>query len=462
MSTATATAIDHREENERIAALDPRDRPLQETPRHSCALGGVYGTASAIPGVVPILHSGGGCGWANFFGFVGASGGGLLGDGGAMMTPCTCLLEKHVVFGGEERLADQIRSTYELMNGDLFVTISGCIPALIGDDVEGVISEFKGSGLQDRPLVNVKSSGFNGTSYDGYEMFLKAVVEQLLETRPLEKGLVNILGIQPCQHIFWKGDLKVIKSLLEGAGLKVNPIFGDLAGVEGLRRIPAAELNIVLNPWQGVETAKLLQEKFGTPYTIYPGTPVGPIETTRFIRHVAEHVAVEKDRLESWIDSQTTLAYQNFGYVATALYMGFCNVPFAVVADSNIAIGLTRYLTNECGLLPAAVVVTDNPPEEARQTIIDRLTKDLEGVVVPDVFFENDTYLIHEKLKNYSFLFLFASSMEKYAAAKKYLAGHHTISFPAYDRLILNRNYAGYDGGNALLEDVLSKFSRPF
>jgi nitrogenase molybdenum-iron protein beta chain len=52
--------------------------------------------------------------------------------------------------------------------------------------------------------------------------------------------------------------------------------------------------------------------------------------------------------------------------------------------------------------------------------------------------------------------------MEKYAAAKKYMAGHHTVAFPAYDRLILKRNYLGFGGGNAILEDVLSKFSRPF
>ncbi len=60
-----------------------------------------------------------------------------------MTTPCSTLLEKHVVFGGEEKLRDQIASTMELMNGDLFVTVSGCIPALIGDDVEGVVSEFR-------------------------------------------------------------------------------------------------------------------------------------------------------------------------------------------------------------------------------------------------------------------------------------------------------------------------------
>lgn len=458
MSGETAAA--RKLEDERIAALDPKERPLQETPRHTCAMGGAFATASAIPGVMPILHSGGGCGWANFFGYVGASGGGMLGDSGAMMTPCSCLLEKHVVFGGEERLRDQIRSTYELMNGDLFVVVGGCIPALIGDDVESVVNEFKKTA--DRPIINVKTSGFSGTSYDGYEWFLDALIDQYLETRPVEKGLVNILGVQPCQQIFWKGDLNEIRRILSEVGLEVNPIFGDLSGVEGLKRIPAAEHNIVLSPWQGIAAAKKLKEKFGTPWSVYPGMPVGPIETERFVRQTAEHVSIPRDVLDRAIEKEKKVAYADFGYIANVLYMGFCNVPFAVVAESNYAIGLTRYLTNECGLLPSVVVVTDNPPEEAREVIRDRLTKDLEGVIVPDVFFENDTYLIHRKLENYSFLFLFASSMEKYVAGQKYMAGHHTISFPAFDRLILKRTYSGFGGGNALLEDVLSKFSRPF
>jgi len=57
-------------------------------------------------------------------------------------------------------------------------------------------------------------------------------------------------------------------------------------------------------------------------------------------------------------------------------------------------------------------------------------------------------------------MFLFASSMEKYAA-KKFLARPHTVSFPAFDRLILKRTYAGFDGGTALIEDLLTKFARP-
>ncbi|MDD4300042.1 MAG: nitrogenase, partial [Methanomicrobium sp.] len=45
-----------------------------EAPRFSCALGGALGTALGIYGVVPILHSGAGCGIGQLFGQLYAGG----------------------------------------------------------------------------------------------------------------------------------------------------------------------------------------------------------------------------------------------------------------------------------------------------------------------------------------------------------------------------------------------------
>jgi nitrogenase molybdenum-iron protein beta chain len=46
----------------------------------------------------------------------------------------------------------------------------------------------------------------------------------------------------------------------------------------------------------------------------------------------------------------------------------------AVVADSNAAVSITKYLANEVGYLPDIVQITDNPPEEARELINEELT----------------------------------------------------------------------------------------
>lgn len=111
------------------------------------------------------------------------------------------------------------------MKGELYVILSGCIPSIIGDDVDSVIQEIR-KGPEFSALIHAKTPGFAGNSYDGYEIFFDAVIEQLLEeSGSKEKGLVNILGICPAQHLFWKGDLLKIKDVLGKLGLKANLIF---------------------------------------------------------------------------------------------------------------------------------------------------------------------------------------------------------------------------------------------
>ncbi len=178
-------------------------------------LGGAYMAAIATFGTVPILHSGAGCGMAQNFGQ--NFGAGLNGAGpqGNTSTPCSCLVEEHAVFGGEEKLRALIKSTISVVRGDLFAVVSGCVPALIGDDVKAVVKEFR----DQVPIIHVNTAGFLGNSYHGYEQFLDAVIDQLLTPLPVVRKQVNLLGIVPYQHVFWKGNLQVIKDLLERIGL---------------------------------------------------------------------------------------------------------------------------------------------------------------------------------------------------------------------------------------------------
>ena len=196
------------------------DTGVVEAPRYTCALGGAYASALATYGTVPILHSGSGCGMANAHGLTFAAGLNTGGAHGTTSTPCSSLVEEHVIFGGEKKLRNLIESTLSLMKGQLYAVISGCVPALIGDDVESVVNEFR-----DRaPIIHVKTAGFLGSSYLGYELFLDAVIDQLLQPRPREERLVNLLGIVPNQDVFWKGNLGVLEQLLASVGVKASGV----------------------------------------------------------------------------------------------------------------------------------------------------------------------------------------------------------------------------------------------
>ncbi len=62
--------------------------------------------------------------------------------------------------------------------------------------MESVVKDFK----EEVPIIYVKMAGFIGNSYDGYELFFNAVIDQFLTPLPIKKGRVNILGVVPYQH----------------------------------------------------------------------------------------------------------------------------------------------------------------------------------------------------------------------------------------------------------------------
>ncbi|HEY3426616.1 MAG TPA: nitrogenase component 1, partial [Negativicutes bacterium] len=135
---------------------------------------------------------------------------------------------------------------------------------------------------------------------------------------------------------------------------------------------------------------------------------------------------------------------------------------YAVVADSSTAIAVTKYATNELGFNPEIVIITDDPPEEYRDRIIQHLTEDLEIVLKPKVVFEIDSHKIRLLLHNYTVQIIFASSLERYISETE-LGGalFLSVSFPSYDRLIVDRSYVGYRGGLNLMEDLMVKYGGP-
>jgi nitrogenase molybdenum-iron protein beta chain len=445
--------------NETSEASKHHDTSIAEAPRYSCALGGAYSCTLATFKSVPIVHSGPGCVLVQNFGQNFAGGLNGAGPNGNTATPCSCLVEEHVVFGGADKLAKLINSTIELVKGNLYTVITGCVPALIGDDVAAVIRSCRG---EDKPpILHVETAGFVGNSYQGYESYLRAVIEQLLVEQPVRPKTVNLFGVVPYQHIFWKGNLQVLKTLLAHIGIEANMVFTEEDGLEALRKISSAELNLVLSPWSGVPAAKLLQSKFGTRFMVLPSVPFGPKDTSAFLRCVGKELAVDNSIVEQVIADQERRAYRFAEYSADITLMALPHAYTAIVADTSTAIGLTRYVANELGWLPEVVVITDDPDHEARETIQRYLTEGLKSSVTPRVVFEIDSHKIRLLLREHTVQVVLASSLEKYIATDEIGAMQVSVAFPAYDRLVVDRTYAGYRGGLALMEDVAFKYGGP-
>ena len=418
-------------------------------PRYSCALGGAYMATLASYGTVPILFTDVNCDFAQSLD-VNLNGAGSRRD---FHTVCSDPTENHVGAGGKEMLRNQINSSIRPTHRDLLAVVSGCVATQVAVQVGDVVREFQ----PEVPIIHVDAAGYLGSSYVGYEQFFEAVIDQLLAPLPVKRMRVNILGIVPHQHVFWKGNLQVLKGLLGSIGLSVNMIFTENNGIEALRQIPAAELNLVFSPWSGIPAARKLEQKFGTPFVVITAVPVGPQDTSALLRFLARRLKLRRKSVERYIMEQESRAYRFTDRRDVSGRASTGDLRVGIVADTGTAIGLTRYGSNEMGWQPEVVIITDNPPDEYRGDIVNSLTQGLACPAPPVVHFEVDATRIRPLLKGHSLRLVLASSLEKQFVELELQADQLSVAYPVHDRLIVDRTYAGYRGGLALMEDVAAK-----
>ncbi|MDR0877774.1 MAG: hypothetical protein LBN21_06950, partial [Treponema sp.] len=195
-----------------------------DRPRFSCALGGAIGTLHALPRAVTIVHGSAGCA-GNLNNAINSSAG-YQGSGycGGQAMPSSNVVEQDAVFGGEARLREQRQSTLEIVDGDLYVVVTGCMVDMINDDTEAVAGEFKNSKV---PVLGIPTPSFKGNSFYGYELFMQGLASKYIKFQQKKDIRTdNILGIVPAFDIFWKGNLREIKRLISKLDLKVNTFFG--------------------------------------------------------------------------------------------------------------------------------------------------------------------------------------------------------------------------------------------
>jgi len=426
-----------------------------EHPRHLCALGGQQ-TVVAIERAIPILHAGPGCGYKLHTGLGACNGfqGGGYSGGAAMVGTNTG--EREVIFGGEDRLRAVIDGALKVMDGDLYVVLSGCTSELVGDDTEHVVAEFRSRGV---PIVYAATGGFRGNSLVGHEIVVNAIINQILESVEKIPGLVNVWSSVPYQDTFWAGNLATIRELLWGLGLKPNILFGpNSGGLDAWRKIPAAQFNLVLSSWTGVSVARNLSERFGTPWLHYPTLPIGGVETSRFLQAVAEFAGVDGSHANNYAKRQERSFHYFYERVSEFFLEFRWGLPgrFITIADAYYGIGLSRLLTNEFGLLPSHQFVTDDPPEEFRPGILTSYSQIIPGVS-PDVTFTSDSGEVREilRLAAPTAPIILGSGWDRDIAHE--LGGSHlSIAAPMTDRLVTSCSYLGYNGGLRLIEDLYS------
>lgn len=434
---------------------------ILDQPRYVCALGAMQ-TVQGIYRGVPILHAGPGCAAKLAGGIAGSNG-----DSGYIspqIYPCSNVSERETVFGGESRLRETIANALKVVDGDLFVVFSGCTAEIVGDDIAKVVKDL---GITDKPIIAVATPGFKGTNLQGHEWFIDALIDQYLvylpQNKPI-KGSVNLWGPIPSYDPFWVGNIRELENLLREIGLTPNTIFGEYRGMAQINRVPQAEFNLLVSPWVGLGNMEHLKEKFGTPYLHYPTQPIGAVETSRFLRAIADFAGVDPALVEAVIDRHEKEYYFHIERTSDVfLENRTMSRRFATVSNAADALAVTRFLVNDFGLIPGTQYITDGTPDEYREAVAGYF-KVLGHGLGTDVVFSTDGYEIHQAIRETDFFgppLLVGSIFEKKLAEE--LEGNFlAVSVPVKERLVLSSSYIGYHGGLTLLEDIYGYVLRNF
>lgn len=378
-------------------------------PLSGCALFGATRALAGIKDALILQHSVVGCQWGTL----------ALRYGGRpydIRQASTVIHEKEVIDGGTEMLAKALDEAADLFSacGAVFV-ISGCIPNMIGDDVESVL---RNRTLGQR-LIHIKAPGYTGNIDSGIETAYAALAD-LMEpfSGKAERLSINLLGIL-ADDPYAENDVREIRRLL-AAKADVN-VSLHAATLDGIKNMPKASLNICLG--YGETLARIMQAKFGIPYlvTVYP---YGIAGMRNFLRKIGIALKIDfSSEIAALEAGGRKLVNRSAEYLQRIYQM-----PAAVLGDKAHREGMTDFLARELGM---QVVLSEDTAEyslDKFETAADKLAPVLAA----------------------------GSSFLKAATAKRSIPLLRFV-YPLFDKICLSDNtFLGIRGTGYIIEEIVN------
>ncbi|MCC8162626.1 MAG: nitrogenase component 1 [Lachnospiraceae bacterium] len=286
--------------------------------------------------------------------------------------PCTWLDGYDYVYGTADKVRDGLCYLREHVNFELLAIVNSPGASLIGDNLEELVRET----LPDCLCVMLESPGYSTDFCTGYETALMELFRQVgsrlwnqtaRPDRASRQKSVNLLGLSVWQR-YWEGDLAELKRLFTLCGITVNCCPAAQNSLEELRRLPAADLNVVVFPEMASRAAAFLQDACGTPYYICPGPPAGFSQTEeifseicRILRTDVTPLITESERARALSWSKIDGVHQMFGLPDAAL--------FAVSGSLSQVFTLRRFFMEYLGMIPDCLEVTEGNVTALRECL---------------------------------------------------------------------------------------------
>lgn len=351
------------------------------------------------------------------------------------------LRAQDMVYGAEGRLTESIRLSYNNFKPALIAVLNCSAPAIMGDDVEGVVHIMKDEIAAE--IFSLSTGGYEGPAWLGYEETLAELTRFMVRSetdKEKDKDRINLIGFKQDDFKAYS-DFLEIQRMLNGQGIAVNTVLTNSRFAE-LKNAPDASLNVVLGG-DGLESAKIMQEKFDTPYVVAP-YPFGLDNSIEFLDCVTKGLNKETDH--DFISAEKEKIKERVERIFLFL-QGIYDTSVAVVGDGGRAFDFARFLSDELGLYVKVLAVTSRNHVSGDKTKCD---------YAGSLLMEPDRLEMNEEIRKKGVEMIFGSSMEK-KLAYELGAPLVRIFYPIIDEVsVSDAPYAGFRGVPQLTEKVVN------
>ncbi|NTU59415.1 MAG: ferredoxin:protochlorophyllide reductase (ATP-dependent) subunit B [Chlorobiaceae bacterium] len=256
---------------------------------------------------------------------------------------------------GTSRLPGTIEQVQEHYKPELIVVAPSCSTALLQEDLTQMARH---SGVPADKIMVYAVNPFRVSENEAAEgLFTELVKRYAAECPKTEKPSVNLLGFTSLGfHL--RANLTSLRRMLTTLGVEVNVTAPWGAGIEDLKKLPAAWLNIAPYREIGSLAAGYLKDTFGMPAVTE--APIGVLATTRWLNTIIEEInkiAAERgvppiampEMRKFSLDGQSAPSGVPW-FARTADMESFSNKRAFVFGDATQVVGIVKFLKDELGM----------------------------------------------------------------------------------------------------------------
>ncbi len=375
----------------------------------------------------------------------------------------TSVVDRHVLArGSDEKVINNITRKDEEEHPDLIVLTPTCTSSILQEDLNHFVSQAQLVCKGDVMLADVNH--YRVTELQAADRTLQQIVEfyvtkarkygELPASGPIpktERPSCNIIGMSTL-GFHNAHDLRELKVLMRELDIDINLVIPEGASVHDLKHMGRAWFNIAPYRELGPMTASYLEEQFGTPSIQI--TPMGVVETARFIRKVQELVNAQGGSVnyESYIEHQTIHVSQAAWFSRSIDCQNLTGKKAVVFGDATHAAAITKVLAREMGIhvVWAGTYCTNDK---------DWFTAEV-SPYCDQVLITEDHTQVGDAIAKAEPSAIFGTQMERHVG-KRLATPCGVISAPVHvqDFPVSYRPFLGYEGTNQITDLIYNSFT---